>query len=226
MSIVTLLELRTRARQRADMVNSGFVSDSELNVYINASYAELYDLLVSKHGEDYFVDSFNITTTNNVETYSLPSDFYKLLGVDLQLDTSSNWVSLKRFEFAERNIPQIWDIKFVDFIRYRVFGSSLKLSPVPQSHQNIRVWYIPLPSKLVKDNDTFDGIDGWEEYVVIDVAIKMLTKEESDTSQLLGEKMAMKLRIEQMAEARDEGQPARVQDMNSLSSNYYYGVYR
>ena len=226
MATVTLLELRTRARQRSDMVNSGFISDSELNAYVNASYAELYDLLVSKHGEDYFVNQYNFTTTTNNETYALPDDFYKLEGVDLQLDTSNNWVSLKRFEFAERNIPQIWDIKFVDFIRYRVFGNNIRFSPVPQSHQSIRVWYVPLPDKLVKDTDSFSGINGFEEYIVIDVAIKMLTKEESDVSTLMAEKAAMKQRIEVMAEARDEGQPSRVQDINSLSSNYYYGVYR
>lgn len=227
MSSVTLAQLKTRARQRADMENSGFIQNSELVSYINASVAELYDLLVSKYGEDYFVASpFSITTTANVDQYALPTDMYKLLGVDLQLDTSNNWVSLKRFEFAERNIPQIWDIKFVDFIRYRLFGGNLKLSPVPQANQKLRLWYIPLPTALVADSDTLDGFNGYDEYVVVDVAIKMLNKEESDPSALMAEKAALKLRIEQMAEGRDAGQPAKVQDINSLSSNYYYGVYR
>lgn len=227
MGTVTLAQLKTRVRQRSDMENSGFISDSELVSYINASVAELYDLLVSKYGDDYFVASpFSITTTSNQDTYALPTDMYKLLGVDLQLDTSGNWVSLKRFEFAERNIPQIWDVKFVDFIRYRLFGSNLKLSPVPQANQSLRLWYIPLPTALSADGDTLNGFNGYEEYVVIDAAIKMLNKEESDSSLLMAEKAAMKLRIEQMAEGRDVGQPSTVQDINSMSSNYYYGVFR
>lgn len=227
MGTVTLAQLKTRARERADMENSGFISDSELVSYINASVAELYDLLVSKYGEDYFVASpYSITTTNNQDTYALPSNLYKLLGVDLQLDTSGNWVSLKRFEFAERNIPQIWDVKFVDFIRYRLFGSNIKFSPVPQSAQSLRLWYIPLPTALANDSDTLDGFNGYEEYVVIDTAIKMLNKEESDSTLLMAEKAAMKLRIEQMAEGRDAGQPSKIQDITSMSSNYYYGVYR
>lgn len=227
MSTVTLAQLKTRARQRADMENSGFIQDSELLSYINASIAELYDLLVSKYGEDYFVASpYTITTTTNQDTYALPADLYKLLGVDLQLDTTNNWVSLKRFNFAERNIPQIWDVKFVDFIRYRLFGANIKFSPVPQAAQTLRLWYIPLPTALALDADTLNGFNGYEEYVVIDVAIKMLNKEESDPSVLMAEKAAMKLRIEQMAEGRDVGQPSTVQDINSMSSNYYYGVYR
>lgn len=227
MGSVTLAQLKTRIRERADMENSGFISDSELLSYINASVAELYDLMISKYGEDYFVASpYLINTISNEDTYSLPSDFYKLLGVDLQLDTSNNWVSLKRFDFSERNIPQIWDVKFVDFIRYRLFGGDIKFSPIPQDAQQIRIWYIPLPIQLTQDTNILNGFNGYEEYVVIDVAIKMLNKEESDSSMLMSEKAAMKLRIEQMAEGRDVGQPSKIQDMTSMSSNYYYGVYR
>ena len=82
MASVTLLELRNRSRQRADMVNSKFVTDAELNTYINASYAELYDLLIASRGENYFVLSYNFTTSINQDTYALPADFYKLMGVD------------------------------------------------------------------------------------------------------------------------------------------------
>lgn len=226
MSIVTLATLRTRARQRADMENSGFISDSELNSIINASYAELYDLLVSKYGEDYFVaDAFTITTISNMETYSLPSDFYKLLGVDFKLD-ASNWASLQKFDFSDRNLYQSGSTQLINILKYRIFGSNLKITPIPSAGEILRVWYIPLPTTLASDSDSFSGINGFEEYVVIDAAIKMLTKEESDTQQLLVEKLAMKLRIEQMAHSRDAGQGATVQDTVNMSNNFYFGAYR
>ena len=44
--MTTLADLRNRARRRSDMVSSQFVSDTELLDFINASYAELYDLLM------------------------------------------------------------------------------------------------------------------------------------------------------------------------------------
>lgn len=56
------------------------------------------------------------------------------------------------------------------------------------------------------DDDRFDGINGWEEYVVVDAAIKCLIKEESDISALMAQKMALKTRIEQMADDRDVGE--------------------
>lgn len=215
MATVTLLELRTRSRQRADMESTGFVQDPELNSYINASYAELYDLLVSKYGSDYFVASpYDFTTTSNVDTYPLPVSFYKLLGVDYKID-SPNWVTLKRFEFSERNLPQTWDIYSAEFIRYRVFGNNILFSPIPNVPQTMRLWFIPLPDQLTLDTDSFSGINGYEEYVIIDAAMKMRIKEESDIQDLLVQKMAMKKRIEDMADARDVGSPATVQDTSS-----------
>ena len=216
MATVTLLQLRDRSRSRADMQSTGFITDAELNSYINASYAELYDLLVSKFGSDYFVAPVhNFSTSPNTDTYPLPDDFYKLLGVDYQID-SKKWISLKRFEFGERNLPQTWDVYSNQFTRYRVFGNNILLSPTPNGIQALRAWYIPLPDQLVSDSDSFSGINGYEEYVVIDAAIKMLTKEESDISALLVEKQAMKKRIEDMADSRDVAFPATVQDTSTI----------
>ena len=222
MATVTLLQLRTRARERADMQSTGFITDSELNGYINSSYAELYDLLVSKYGEEYFVaPAHSITTTSNVDTYALPADFYKLLGVDLQLD-SSQWKTLKRFEFSDRNTPRELELYSPERIRYRIFGSNLLFSPVPAGNLSLRAWYIPLPTTLSLDADSFSGINGYEEYVVIDAAIKMLTKEESDTTALMIAKEALKRRIEQMAEARDVAMPMTVQDTTSINVLPFY----
>ena len=50
----TLAQLIVRVRQRADMVGSAFVSDSEIVDYINVAMAEIHDLLVTKY-EDYYV---------------------------------------------------------------------------------------------------------------------------------------------------------------------------
>lgn len=79
---MTLLALRTAVRQRSDMVNDQFISDSELTSYINQSYFELYDILVQKYGDNYYVaNPYSISTDGSNQLYSLPTDFYKLLGI-------------------------------------------------------------------------------------------------------------------------------------------------
>src|SRR5437016_1425591 len=99
----TLATVRTAVRQRTEMVNSQFVTDAELNSYINASYYELYDLLVQKFGDDYFVATAYLFTADGVaDSYTLPSDFYKGLGLDIAID-ALNWASVRRFNMGERN---------------------------------------------------------------------------------------------------------------------------
>jgi hypothetical protein len=62
--------------------------------------------------------------------------------------------------------------------------------------------------QLLQDADlTISGISGWLEYVIVDAAIKALTKEESDTSALKMEKDALRQRIEESAMNKDAGQP-------------------
>lgn len=191
-SVVTLAQMRTAAQSRIDMLNSTYVSNSEWAQFITNSYKELYDLLVSAYGDDYYVASpYAFTTDGTNARFSLPPDFYKLLGVDL--NASGRWITLHPFPFAERNRN----------------GAS---SSVPAGGQQLQLWYIPEPTNLVNDADTIDGISGWEEYVEIDAAIKAAGKEESDVSLLLSQKTSMYNRLTAMAEARDAGMPMTVAD--------------
>jgi hypothetical protein len=150
---MNLEQLRTACRQRADMVNSTFVSDAELNSYINASYYELYDLLVQKYGNDYYMTQYSFSLQGNVSRYDLPEDFYKLLGVDLEISSGPDgYVSLRPFMLAERNRYSTANVQTwigVTNLRYRLSGNKLWFTPSPQTGQKIRIWYVPRLAELV-----------------------------------------------------------------------------
>ncbi len=216
---MSLLEIRTRAKQRSDMVNSQFVTDSEWNYYINQSYYELYDLLITAY-EDYYVAPRLLFTTTGSSSYPLPNGqnyssapaFYKMFGMDIGLDANTNaFVTLKKFSFIERNryvFPQITSTLLGVFnLQYRVVGGNIMFIPTPAAGQPIGVWYFPRLNNLLQDTDIIDGISGWTEYVIVDAAIKALNKEESDTQALMLEKQMLKQRIESTATNRDAGQP-------------------
>jgi len=78
----TLLQLRTLARQLSDNEHTDFVSDSELNTYINLGAQELYDIFAQAHGQEFFLKTFQIQVTAPVNAYTLPDDFHVLKGVD------------------------------------------------------------------------------------------------------------------------------------------------
>lgn len=227
----TLGAVRLAAQQRADMINSNFVTMQEWNDYINHSYTELYDILVQVYADEYFMSAYVFQTDGRSPgLYPLPSDFYKLMGVDLALGTTTSnsnangWLTLKKFMFIQRNqyiygnIP----ISFTGLLglQYRIEGSNVEFVPVPASNQTIRYRYIPRPSTLLSDADTLDGISGYDEYVIVDAAIKAMQKEESDVSILMAQKQALRTRIESAAANRDAGAPEAVSDIRRIDGSY------
>ncbi len=166
-SNVPLAVLRLQSKRRADLENNPFVSDPEWNDFITSSYKELYDKLVSAYGNDYYVAIPYAFNTGNSQFYPLPDGtpaflnqngaqaekFYKLLGVDLQYSASpTGYVSLRRFEFIERNrygTPNTavnWN--GYSNLRYRLEGDNLFLVPNPTTGQGVVAWYVPAPTNL------------------------------------------------------------------------------
>lgn len=225
MASITLAQLRELARQRADQEYvagvseaNKFVTDSELNGYINRSIEELYDLIISCYGNDYYADQYPITLTADEDTYALPTAFYQLLGVDLVI-TSDQRYSLKPFMFQERNDFRNYPANTYQgpAYRYHLRGNNIVFQPTPTAGNNAVIWYIPLAVVLTSDSDTMQGFNGWEEYVIIDAAIKMAIKQEDDITNLKQAKNDMIVRIKTMADNRDSGFPQRVQDVDGYS---------
>lgn len=220
---LSLGEVRLMSQQRADRVNSNFVTKAEWNNNIRQSYFELYDLLVTVY-EDYFSELYTFTTDGTTNRYSLPTDFYKLLGVDCGVGPSANaYVSVKKFDFIARNsyvYPNITSSYLGVFnLQYRLNGDKIMFIPTPSAGQSIRLWYIVKRAEPLLDTDILSGISGWTEYVITDAAIKALQKEESDVSVLMAQKMALKQRIEESAMNRDVGQADTISNTRSISES-------
>lgn len=208
----TLLQLRTRARQRANMENSQFVTDSEFNSYLNEAIADLRDKMISKVGADYFATATNFTLVNGTENYALPSDFYKILYVEQQ-GIDQLYYKMRRFEVAERSLGASPISYYAPEIKYRLTANNITFTPVNQlGGIQVRLTYVPVPAELAADIDTLNGYNGWETYVILLAARKALVKEESDVSQIDSELQSLIQRIEAMADNRDYGQPMRIAD--------------
>ncbi len=231
-SLVTLSDLKTRSREAADMVGSSFVEDPELTRYINASAQELYDLLIASYGQEYYLSEQAIPIVSGTDKYTLATDFYKLVGVDLVLSAgaSGEAVTLQPYMFSERNkylnsYVSSFSNNGAVRAKYRLQNDTIKLIPEPSGGFSLKVHYIPAMAKFVSDVDTFDGVNGWEEYIVVDAAIKMLRKEESDITALTFEKRELTERIEAMANSRDAGNPEYVADVSRASYDVTDGAY-
>lgn len=294
-SNASLGALRIQAQQRSDLENSPNISTPEWNQYISQSYKELYDMLVSAYGNNYYVQTPYQFTLSGSQLVPLPSDFYKQLRLEIQYSGSpSGFVTLRRFEPIEANRYSYPNTTINSSgytnLQYNIWGSNINFIPIPQSGQLCQLWYVPEPTPLqfietcsttnssavVGVNDvadlavgmnafgtgiptgatissinvglnqvtlsasatatqavvplffwtdaaTMDGISGWEEYVVIDAAIKAQIKQEADVNDLRVQKNEIKMRIESMAEGRDIGQASHVSDALSINGYDYDG---
>ncbi len=221
---LSLGQIRLMSQQRADRVNSNFVTMPEWNTYINQSYFELYDLLTTTFEDYYLAPPLSFQTDGNY-MYDLPDGtnysgapaFYKLSGVDCGLNDADNaFITLNRFEFIDRNkfiFPNVGSSFFGVFnLKYKIMADKIHFIPVPAANQQIRLWYQPRLTELLQDTDVVDGVSGWTEYIITDAAIKALQKEESPVDVLFAQKMALIKRIEASAANRDIGQPATISD--------------
>ena len=228
---MSLADIRLQAQQRADRVNSNFVTQSEWRNYINKAMFELYDLLITVY-EDYYIappvqfvadgTTYQYPLPNGFNTFQsgvtpsvtiTPPPFYKLSGVDMALNNAVNgYVTVNKFNFIDRNnfvYPNTSSTIYGVFnLQYRVMGNNLQFIPTPSAGQALRVWYIPRLIELLNETDTTTtGISGWIEYVIVRAAKMALDKEESDTTKLDQELLFLKSRIEESASNRDAGQP-------------------
>ena len=224
----TLQNLRDRARAAADMTGSSFVSDSEANVWINQGLFELYDLVVSAY-EDYFTSPAPTTLTiASGNIVSLPADFYKLRKLQYSASgTDGSYQPCKPFNLSDNFAnggadfyTAVWSNR-----RYRVMGDSLLIEPAASAPGSYLLHYVPAPTALVSNSDEIPSSlskFGWDEYIVLYVAERMLNKEESPSSDVRNLRGEIAGRIAQMSGNRQADQAEQVADVGSRL-NFWWG---
>jgi hypothetical protein len=225
MRLVTLDDLMSRSRELADQVNSAFISDTELTFRINQRIAQLYDMLCAADADRY-VTTATLTTTSNSTPENwfveLPADFYVCRGVDLRRGRGR--YPLETFALQERDLggeANTWPVYPYSSIRYRVAGGSadeaedrIYFNQNP-GNNTYTLYYLPAAPVLVDGEDTFNGFNGWEDWVIFKAAIDMMNKEESDSSALQAECMQIEQRIKLLGTMRDMGSAPQVADVRS-----------
>jgi hypothetical protein len=205
---INLGYMRYQAKLRADMLNSPFVTNDEWNVMLNSSAFELYDLLVAKFGEDYFLAPPLIVVSNSSLFYPLPDGTnyplsaqpgggsgnalacYKVYGLDFntfgaQLNNTQGWLPMSRFNWVDRNKYNVLLGAASNNVagqylscQYREMGSNLYIIPT-NTGQYFRLWYVPLAQQLLQDTDMLPfSYSAWYEYAVVDAAAKALAKQQ------------------------------------------------
>jgi hypothetical protein len=307
------------------MENSLFVSDVEVNRYINESISDLYDQIIEAAGQEWFLTSYRFTPVAGQSVYNLPHDFYLLKGVDMgegdaaypvlpynfderfhqgqvryrlkgfatgafpnqgaggeeqvapggilpgallgkinglftgntileltNSDHTSSFYIGQRLSFTAdpanglRGFPpytiDVTEVS-VPFFRVRVSGNvaiggvlagdliydgvtgqytpQIEFVPTTFNQTSVAIHYIPHAPELKIDTAVWNGFNGFEEFVPVDVAIKLMEKEESDPTALMLRRAKIERRIQSLAQARDHNFPDTIVDVNLTHGRQY-----
>lgn len=159
MPSITRGDLKTQARQRAEMEGSDFITDAELEALLNTRLADYHYLLAEVAGEEQLLKTASLSVSSG--TASLPADYYQphlvLCVGGAGSSSTERPIKMERLDPSRRS---------------RVYAEDRSL--------DLALEYIPSFTELDDDSDTFTYDGRGKDFVLGWVVGEMLTKEESD----------------------------------------------
>lgn len=214
---VSLTTLSERVLQRSNLEGAAtFIKPQELTDLINGSIAEWVDeVRGTTWNGTYTRQPYKLTTSSSKQTYPLPQDFLTLLSVDVAL-SGGTVIAARPYQEEERNafrnypLLSAWSTAAPIF--YQVQATDISFIPIPQGAYAVTVNYVPTAPILADPDDSIDSVNGWEEFIVLDAAIKCLIKAgEAETIPILGQRLEQqRTRIRSLAPRRDQMGAERV----------------
>lgn len=220
LATVTRASLGLRAKQRANLEYSNFISPDELNQLVETSLAKLYNMLVGFY-EDYFVKRENIQLVANQADYALPPNYMKLRQVYYR-DTNGGEFLMSRYEISDiTNFTNSTYAYGTWPVGYCIEDMRLVVYPRPQGNPtSLLVRYIPQYTPAVSDDQQIklQFANGWDEWVVNDVAIQIRNKAMMPAQELVQERAILEARLLHEAKNRNAGDAPKVRDTGFTGS--------
>lgn len=215
----TVLSVITEARTLADEVSSEHTSAAQALEWASAGFAELWAMLVAANADRYIATTPDtVTTTAGTLVYALEDEVMQVRRVDL-VEGSARY-PVERFSFQEAPYRNTYPtVDTGGFPRYAIVGqgvdgsdSSIMFDPDPGA-RTFEIWYVQSPPVITDSSDEFDGVAGWESWVVCYVALRMMIRSETDPSYVQAEMARIEARIKSSSAKRDTSRATRVADV-------------
>lgn len=242
---VSLTQLQDEIRYRADIQTMlARHPNADLTRAINQSIQRLREK-VSQKSRMFLASTLGSCTVGPLAGYSFgtipwPATAVRIYGIDVTYQ-ANDIRTLEYIQWNERNdfrdaygtnngIP-------VAFTTYNIGTEStntiaagnIAIFPAASSTYAYAIWFLPVFVDLVTGTDVWNGVDGWEEWVVWDV-VKKVTARDNDMANCYAiasaEQDKVWLDVEKAAGSIQRAMPARRNDMaarqrNNRSQSFY-----
>jgi len=226
---MTLKEMRDKIRRDLDLEEEDFITDIELDSYINFGIKEAEAEIHSIY-EDYFLTHTDLSVTAGTDAYSLPSDIY------------ANKIRILLYHNSDTHIYPVQRIRRLittnytntnDDYRYLLTnttasGTQMKFYPTIRdtSTDRFTLWYIRNATQLSADSDSTD-IPEFESFILLYAKIKCLDKDKNPS--IVGAKIDFEreraLMVETLTNMVDDNNTHILMDASFYNDfyNLFYG---
>lgn len=239
--LVTLPQLITRVTHVGNWESSvagglPFMNNAELTDKINQSLAKWYDMIrMTTWGGQYFRKTVTFNTVAGTMFYDFNAvgmtDFLDMISVDVYLGgPGASKITCKPYPEEMRNLFQFFPVGLLltwpmfyalqgngsSSVPGQTGGPGINFIPAPPGAYQIGCNYTPV-APVLSGSQGFDSINGWDEWIVLDVGITCAIKDNRfDLMQAIqGRKAEETARIMGVAAQRDRGAAEVVHDVTT-----------
>lgn len=235
-------DLEQRVRERADMVDSQFVTSAEVQRFLEAAWQELYSIMVAS-GEDLFLRRARITgsaadplVTENGDLIVTENGDVIIVGGVIPV---GSYINLPEQTKALRLVRIVDDVRLRKATLHDIETLSnssrsgkplfyrpdmdpantnlrLELYPQPDRSYSFDVYYVPALSlkEFLASSYVSIPVRGWDEYLVLTATAKCKDKEEGEISNVMKERDVLTERIRADLVPFDKSEPDTVIQMS------------
>jgi len=240
MRTFTVQELIDRIRLKANIeASSGyeeFMTDAELRDWLTDAYTKLLDELTSQDIWSFGGSArYQAQVTGSQAAYALPSGAYKIRAIDVR-QQNGYWSEAKQVSPRYRNVMQGttgWSVNQVDVFTTQASSvawyfsdtsggtqKAITFIPSPSGTEEFRVLYIPAVTGSFALTDTIEGHNGFEEWLVLEVADRVRTKMLEPLEGIKEEKANVLTRIRSVAGRLADDMPKTIVDVNDVDGGW------
>lgn len=219
-------QLISEVRDRSDLGDSLFRTDTQIRRYLNEANRQLTSKLLAIHGADYLTTSGTINTVAGTALYDLPDDCFK--AKFFRVTIGGRRVEIPRAttdEIDKDDSSAGWE-SVVSRPKHRIQGIQVRFIPTPLAAHAVTVHYIHTAiafdgaddsaiDELADNSDYLNSYWNFEEWIVLKAAIKVKHDQEEDSSQLVYELNELWSDIEKIADDRTDTEPEKIRDRDS-----------
>lgn len=200
MPIVTGSEMLVRLREAVGAENDTHVGDPELYRALTVGVQETWDTLLSMGIGTEGVKSATFTCLPGVQEYAktgIAADFYQVSRLLVQ-ETDGRLRPVSRVNPSEQYTMK-----------------------APTEGATMKLYYFPTAPVFTTGNETFDGVNGWEEHSIMGGAIYIKAKKEDDTGQFRARKREIETRMATMSNRLRDEPPRIVRRRSPIRRGYH-----